>query len=188
LEKRDTLFPVADMQELIQVNLPSYYKGRACLLLARYYDVISPQLDSTWEYLHKAKSHFESTGTITRDYVDCLQYLSEHSTYHRKNLLAIRYANIPCEFEKYWPEADYVDKSRAYANRAFMLFREDDYAGTLQDVEKGLKLVNSSQNPEIYQSLLKSKLVVYMIRAEDSLWQNTFLKIKENVELTGRDY
>src|SRR5690606_36056052 len=98
LEKRDTLFPVADMQELIQVNLPSYYKGRACLLLARYYDVISPQLDSTWEYLHKAKSHFESPGTITRDYVDCLQYLSEHSTYHRKNLLAIRYANIPCEF------------------------------------------------------------------------------------------
>ncbi|MBK8819425.1 MAG: hypothetical protein IPN49_10165 [Saprospiraceae bacterium] len=96
--------------------------------------------------------------------------------------MAIRYANMLFDFNKYVPACDSVDKAKAYANRAFMMFREDDFEGTLEDIKTGMSFIDGEKNPETFQSLMKSSFVANMIRGEEVLFGKT-LKIL-NIILT----
>jgi hypothetical protein len=180
------------LKELLSLSvtndIPFYYKALTGFYLARYYDERKNDLDSAWTYIMLSKDFFEKTGKISPAYQDCLELISAFCTYKRKNLQAVRYANVMFDFERYLPKADRKDSVRAYANRSFMVFREGDFEGCLEDIKKGLFLVNEKKEPELYQQLLKSKLVVHMLRQEDSLWQQTADMINQNIVKSGRDH
>lgn len=183
---------LTQLKELISLSvtndIPSYYKALTGYYLAKYYDERKNNLDSAWTYIMLSRDFFEKTGKISPAYQDCLELISAFCTYKRKNLLAVRYANVMFDFERYLPKADRKDSVRAYANRSFMVFREGDFEGCLEDIKKGLFLVNEEKEPELYQQLLKSKLVVHMLRQEDSLWQQTAGMINQNIVKSGIDH
>lgn len=185
---KDTCLDKPELESFENFNIPPHYAGRAYLALARYYEGSHYNFDSIWHYLNKAQHYFSETGYITFHQVTCLETLSTYATYRRKNLLAIRYANALCTFDKYWPKAEREDSASAYANRAYMLFREDDFKGSSDDIQRGLSLIIPEDNPEIYQSLMKSYLAMYMLRGQDSLWWNVYRNVEKNVQSSGKDY
>lgn len=176
------------LRSLIRSAYPNWYKGRAAFLLGRYMDEKLNQLDTAWHYHQLAHSFFHHTGYITRDYQENAEKRTIMATYFRKNLLAIRIANDLFDWPRYYPAADAGDKARAYANRAFMLFREDDVDGTLLDVRKGRALNDSLKDPRTYQELLKSLLVVHMIRQDTHAWNDVAGLLENNIKTTGQDY
>lgn len=169
-------------------KLSDYYKGQIAFLLARYHDERKNNLDSAWHYIMTSRAAFEKTGIITPAYQECLEKITAYCTYKRKNLLAIRYANAMFDFDRYLPSADNVDTARAYANRAFMMFREGDFEGTDKDIDNGLSLIDPEKNPIIFQNLMKSRLVTSMIKKDDSIWHTTAVKILSNIQKTGKDH
>lgn len=171
-----------------QSGINAYYKGQIAYLLARYHDERKNNLDSAWYYIMMSKDAFEKTGKITPAYQDCLEKITAFCTYKRKNLLAIRYANAMFDFDKYLPKADTANKARALANRAFMMFREGDFKGTEEDIKRGLNLINAEKNPELYQNLMKSVLVIHMLKGQESLWHSAANEIMSNIQKTGEDY
>ncbi len=188
LKSGKKLSNIHKLRNIINEENIQYYKGQAAYLLARYHYEQNNSLDSAWYYILLAKKAFEETKFITPIYQECLELFTSFCSYKRKTLMAIRYANSMFTFEKYFPEADSADQARAYANRAFMMFREGDIEGTFEDIEAGLKLILPQQNPEIYQNLLKSYLAVYMVQGQVTLWQKTADKINENIKVSGKDY
>lgn len=176
------------LRRILNADIPAYYKGKAAFTISKYFDERKNDLDSAWHYIMLAKNAFEDTKVITPEYQECLEKISAFCTYKRKNLLAIRHANAMFDFERYLPTADSADMARAYANRAFMMFREGDFKGTEEDIQNGLSLIRPDRNPELYQNLMKSYLVIYMLRGQDSLWHATADKINQNIRLSGNDY
>ncbi len=102
--------------------------------------------------------------------------------------MAIRYANMLFDFNKYVPACDSVDKAKAYANRAFMMFREDDFEGTLEDIKTGMSFIDGEKNPETFQSLMKSSFVANMIRGEEVLFWKNIKNTEHNINKTGIDF
>ena len=176
------------LRRVLNADIPAYYKGKAAFTMAKYFDERMNDLDSAWHYIMLAKNAFEETKVITPGYQECLEKISAFCTYKRKNLLAIRYANKLFEFDKYLPATDSADMARAYANRAFMMFREGDMIGTEEDIKNGLSLISPNRNPELFQNLMKSYLVIYMLQGRDSLWHSIADKINQNIRLSGNDY
>jgi len=173
---------------ILHADIPDYYKGQAAYFTARYYEEKKNDLDSAWHYIMIAKSAFERTKVISPDYQECLETITSFCTYKRKNLLAIRHANILFEFDRYLPKCDSLDIAKAYANRAFMMFREGDITGTELDIKMGLSYCNSEQQSETYQNLMKSYLVIYMIQGKDSLWHDIADKINQNIASVRKDF
>ena len=171
-----------------QSKVNQNYKGQIAYLMARYHDERKNDLDSAWHFIMLSKGAFEQTGKITPAYQDCLEKITAFCTYKRKNLLAIRYANAMFDFERYLPKADTLDKARALANRAFMMFREGDFNDTEEDIKRGLSLINPEKNPELYQNLMKSVLVIHMLKGQDSLWHSAANEMMSNIHKTGQDY
>lgn len=169
-------------------RLNAYYKGNIAYILATYHDEVKNNLDSAWHYIMLSNNWFNKTNKITPAYQECLEKITSFCTYKRKNLLAIRFANALFDFERYLPIADNIDKARAYANRAFMMFREGDFDGSEDDINQGLGLINPEINCDILQHLLKSKMVIYMINGDDSLWHVTANRIISNIQKTGKNY
>ncbi len=188
LNSGKTLQHIDKISQSLQDAKSNYFKGHAAYLLARYQYERKNNLDSAWYYLMVAKEAFEKTKMITPIYQECLELITSFCTYKRKNLLAIRYANLLFEFDRYLPQNDSVDIAKAYANRAFMMFREGDIQGTNLDIEMGLTYCKSENQPELYQNLMKSYLVKYMIEANDSMWHITANLINQNIQICGRDY
>jgi CHAT domain-containing protein/tetratricopeptide (TPR) repeat protein len=183
-----TLRHIDEVRQKLNDEKSPYYKGKSAYLLARYLYERKNDLDSAWHFLMVARETFEKTKVITPIYQECLELITSFCTYKRKNLLAIRYANALFALDKYLPAADSADEARAYANRAFMMFREGDFEGTIEDIEAGLKRIIPEQNPEIYQNLMKSYLAVYMVQGKEAGWQKIVEVIHENIQCTGKDY
>jgi CHAT domain-containing protein len=176
------------LKEIEKGAFSDYYKGLSVFYLGKTEEEENHQIDGARILYEKALTYFQKTDHITPAHQECIELLTIHSTYQRKNLMAIRYANAMFDFERYLPKADVRDSARAYANRAFMVFREGDFEACKEDVNRGLSLINKNNEPELYQQLLKSRLVVHMLRQEDSLWFHTAEKINQNIKKTGKDY
>lgn len=188
LSQQKTISYLPELKKILSSHYPDYYKGVSSSLIAKYYDERLDNIDSAWYYLMTAEKYFKKTKIISSLHQKLLETITSFCTYKRKNLLAIRYANSLFDFEKYYPHADSADIAQAYANRAFMMFREGDMDGTIEDIELGLSYINPLKNPKEYQHLMKSYLVVYMISSNDSLWQLTVDKVIENIQKVGQDY
>lgn len=188
LKTRKKISFIDPLKNILHADVPDYYKGQAAYLTARYYEEKKNDLDSAWHYIMIAKSAFERTKVISPAYQECLETITSFCTYKRKNLLAIRHANVLFEFDRYLPKCDSLDMAKAYANRAYMMFREGDITGTELDIKMGLSYCNSEQQPETYQNLMKSYLVIYMIQGKDSLWHDIANKINQNIASVGKDY
>ncbi|MFZ1703792.1 MAG: CHAT domain-containing protein [Saprospiraceae bacterium] len=173
---------------LLNSHCTNYYKGETAHLLARDCERNPEKFDSAWFYLLLANDHFNATGHITKSQVNNTELLVSFCTYRRKNLLAIRHANALFDFEKYYPYATKEDSARAYSIRAFMMFREDDFEGTIQDVDIGLHLIDSVQQPKLFQELLKSLLAIHMIRLNQPEWMAALKRVESSVVRCGYDY
>ncbi|MBC7884623.1 MAG: CHAT domain-containing protein [Saprospiraceae bacterium] len=176
-----------EIRMVLNDDISQYYKGISGYVLARYHFERKNDLDSAWQYIMLARSAFENTKVITPLYQECLELVTSFCMYKRKNLLSVRFANVMFEFKKYFPVADSLDQARAFANRAFIMFRAGDFLGTTEDIESGLKLIQPNHHPELYQNLMKSYLAIYMLRGQNTLWQNTADNINGNIRVSGKD-
>jgi CHAT domain-containing protein len=158
------------------------------ILKGLYYRFIEFREDSTWIHFTEAEKSLQHFPDITRQHFDTYLNLAEISTYRRKVLSGIRYANELCRFENYQFDPDSNIMAMAYNTRAFLLWREGDSKGAIEDSYLAMDYAPPDSNPRQYQTALKNQLLIGLYTAESNLWQEVWPKILHHYEENGLDY
>lgn len=174
------------LKEALPLAPNSYYKSIVLKRIGRYFMKIRFDLDSAWQYYQDSWSLRNNFYTIND--ASTLNALSELCTYKRKNLLAIAYANRMADFDQYYHMPDSKTQCLAYTNRAFMLFREGEMDGSLQDLELALQQADSTQSVDAYQELYKTAIILNMINNDMDKVNYFMQKLQTSIERSGEDY
>ncbi|MBK9255727.1 MAG: CHAT domain-containing protein [Saprospiraceae bacterium] len=170
------------------ISLPLYYQTTALNRVGEYYKSVVFNLDSTWHYFQKAYNKLNTIPSLTQEHLYCIERLSILCTYKRKNLLGIKYANEAAEIDKYYLKLTPEMKVRIYNNRAFMLFRENDFEGSYIDADIALTQFDSLENNALYQEVMKTYIILSMLEGNDSIYGVYYKKLVENINTSGKDF